>query len=221
MRLLGGVERLLSEKYWEGARGFTLTEPMRVAIAAQAALVTLTLGVDAYQHVKAIVVHPSTVVVRTPRPGPVPGTFDDSPIELIGEAHGRQGPVILAWDAVSADIRVRGYHGRNVVIHEFVHKLDMLDGVVDGTPPLADDAARRRWKQVTDAEFDSLRSGSPDPLLRDYAATDPGEFFAVAAEVFFTRPVDLATAKPALYGIYRDFFRQDPAARRARSARAG
>ncbi len=211
------VERtrsLLDTKHWESARGFELTERMRVTIASRAALVGLGLGDDAFRHVKAVIVHPTTIVVRVPRPGPVPGTLDDSPIELLGEAHDRQGPILLAWDAVRRDVRWGNRTGHDVVIHEFVHKLDLLDGLIDGTPPLAGGAQRDRWVEVSTREYRPLRAGRPDPLLRDYGGTDPGEFFAVAAEVFFTRPVTLAAEKPDLYEIYRDFFGQDPAARR-------
>lgn len=216
-RLVADVETLLRTKHWEAARGFELTRAMRVTIAAHAALVTLGLGVEAYLHVKAIIVHPTTIVVRTPRPGPVPGTLDDSPVELLGEAHARQGPVLLAWDAVRREARWGARSGRNVVVHEFAHKLDLLDGMIDGTPPLADNAARARWAEVSTREYRPLRAGLPDPVLRDYGGTDPGEFFAVAAEVFFTRPVELQAEKPELYSLYRDYFGQDPAARRSRS----
>jgi MtfA peptidase len=100
-------------------------------------------------------------------------------------------------------------------VHEFVHKLDMLDGMIDGTPPL-DDEELQRWVEVCTAEYRSLRAGHGDPLLSDYGATNPGEFFAVAAEVFFDQPVEMAELKPDLYGVLRDYFAQDPAARRPR-----
>jgi Mlc titration factor MtfA (ptsG expression regulator) len=103
-----------------------------------------------------------------------------------------------------------------VVLHEFAHKLDMLDGMVDGTPPLLDGAARRRWIAVCTAEYDLLRAGEGGDLLRGYAAVNPGEFFAVATEVFFDRPGELQSQKPALYDVMRAFYRQDPAARARR-----
>ena len=45
-----------------------------------------------------------------------------------------------AWQAANA--------GLNVVIHEFAHKIDMLDGIVDGTPPIAAGPDRERWITV-------------------------------------------------------------------------
>ena len=121
--------------------------------------------------------------------------------------------MIIAWDAARADAR-HPERGHNVVFHEFAHKLDMLDDLVDGTPPLAPDA-RERWIEVCTAEYELLRSGTDDSLLSDYAAVDPGEFFAVVTEVFFDLPGELRAAKPDLYSVLRDFYRQDPAQRQA------
>lgn len=83
-----------------------------------------------------------------------------------------------------------------MVLHEFAHKLDMLDHVVDGTPPLPDAEARQRWIEVCTHELELLRSGHGGHLLDRYGATDPGEFFAVATEVFFSRPIDLERHSP-------------------------
>jgi Mlc titration factor MtfA (ptsG expression regulator) len=136
---------------------------------------------------------------------------DGSP-PLHGEAHHDRGPVLLAWDEARFAARHRG-RGHNVVLHEFAHKVDMLDGVVDGTPLLPDRAALDRWIAVCATEFELMRIGEAGPLIDDYAATDPGEFFAVATEVFFDRPIDLRDAKPDLYEVLLGFYQQDPAAR--------
>jgi hypothetical protein len=203
---------LLVTKRWEAARGFTLTDEMRVVIAAQAALLILGLDVDCYRDVSAIVVHPTTMTSRSVRPGPAAGVVTDGPQAILGQAHDRRGPLLIAWDAARTDARHPG-RGHNVVLHEFAHKLDMLDNLVDGTPPLPTRAARERWIEVCTAEFQLLRAGAGGHLLRDYAATNPAEFFAVATEVFFDLPVEMRAQKPALYDVLRDFYRQDPAER--------
>jgi MtfA peptidase len=208
-----GTAALLGAWRWEAANGFTLSDEMCTVIAGQAAWMALGLGLDDVAAIGTIVVHPTTMTSVGSRPGPVDGLVTDEPVYLHGEAH-YQGPLLLAWDAVRRDTRRAG-SGLNVVIHEVTHKLDMLDGVVDGTPPLPPDQ-RARWIDVCTAEFSALRDGADDPLLRDYAATDVGEFFATAAEVFFDRPVEFAAGKPDLYGVLADYFATDPAARRAR-----
>jgi hypothetical protein len=209
------LERIVVGKRWEAARGFTLTGEMRVVIAAQAALLILGLDIDTYRDVQSIIVHPTTVTLRGPRPGPASGLMTDEPMSVIGQAHGRRGPVIVAWDAARAGAR-HPDRGHNVVLHEFAHKLDLLDHMIDGTPPLPDQAARRRWIAVCTAEYRLLRAGAGGYLLSSYAATNPGEFFAVVTEVFFSRPIELRAEKPALYEVLADYYGQDPAARLAR-----
>jgi hypothetical protein len=206
------MTRLVTKKRWESSRGFDLSDEIRVVIAAQASLLILGLDLDCYRDVTSIIVHPTTMVLRHPRPGPAAGTMSDAPLPILGQAHDRRGPVIIAWDAARAGAR-HPERGHNVVLHEFAHKLDMLDNLIDGTPPLRDRAARERWVRVCTAEYRLLRRGEGGRVLSPYAGVNPGEFFAVATEVFFSRPVELAAEKPELYEVLRDFYRQDPAAR--------
>jgi Mlc titration factor MtfA (ptsG expression regulator) len=140
------------------------------------------------------------------------GLVSSGPLPLLGQAHHR-GPVLLSWAAVRGSGRVG--RGDDVVLHEFAHQLDMLDGVIDGTPPLADDEALARWVAICTRVYDDLRAGRGSPVLRAYAGTNPGEFFAVATETFFCRPHDVREHEPALYAELAAFYGQDPAARMA------
>ncbi len=212
-QLLHDTGALLSTKRWEAARGFELDDTVRVVIAAQAALLVLGLSLDHYRGVSGIIVHPTTLHTSGERPGPSSATVSADRLAVIGLAQGGRGPVVLAWDQV-----LSGAHGSergsNVVLHEFAHKLDMLDGAVDGTPLLASDL-RADWVAVCAQVYDDLVAGVPRPPMRWYGATNPGEFFAVATEVFFEQPRELAAQEPALYDVLRRFYRQDPAARHA------
>jgi Mlc titration factor MtfA (ptsG expression regulator) len=206
------MDVLLRAKRWEAARGFELTDEVRVVIAAQASLLILGLGAEFYRAVGSIIVHPTTMTFRGVRPGPAAGVVTDAPLPILGQAQHQRGPVVIAWDAARADAR-HPERGHNVVFHEFAHKLDMLDDLVDGTPPLSDRTARERWIDVCTAEYRLLRAGRGGHLLRAYATVNPGEFFAVATEVFFDLPGEMLEQKPDLYGVLRDFYRQDPARR--------
>jgi MtfA peptidase len=203
---------IVSTVRWEAARGFALTDDIVVTITAQAALLVLGLDIGYFRNATSVIVHPTTFTLRGPRPSRLPGGIDEGAHALNGEAHHDRGPILLAWDQARYGARHRG-RGGNVVLHEFAHKIDMLDGVIDGTPPLPDQAALDRWIAVCTAELDALRAGVDPTLLGDYAATDPGEFFAVTTEVFFDQPVELRDTKPELYSVFADFYRQDPAAR--------
>ncbi len=203
---------LLRSKSWEAAQGFDLSEPIRIHIAAQASLLILGLDHDTYRQVHAIIVHPTRMVRSRVRAGPARGVVSSGPVTILGEASSGSGPVVIAWDAV-VDETQHPQRGRNVVFHEFAHKIDMLDDVVDGTPPLTNPTQRQRWIDVCTAAIERVRQGHTNGALRDYAATNPGEFFAVATEAFFTAPEKLDTAEPELYDVLRAFYRQDPAAR--------
>jgi hypothetical protein len=100
-----------------------------------------------------------------------------------------------------------------VVFHEFAHKVDMLDNLLDGTPPLPSRGDVARWVEVCTEAYKALRSGVERPPLQPYGATNPAEFFAVATEAFFDVPVALQHNEPKLYEVMRDFYRQDPATR--------
>ncbi|MDX6197603.1 MAG: MtfA peptidase [Actinomycetota bacterium] len=212
-RLLHIAGELLARKRWEAARGFELDDTMRVVIAAQAALLVLGLTSDQYGQVSGIVVHPTTVVTTGVRPGPSPGTVTSDPQAVLGLAQDRHGPVVLAWDQALAGAH-REQPGHNVVLHEFAHKLDMLDGSIDGTP-LLPRGLRADWVRVCTDVYDDLVAGRPRPPMRWYGATNPGEFFAVATEVFFEQSHELAGYEPELYDVLARFYRQDPAAREA------
>lgn len=211
------LEVIVTTKRWEAAQGFELTDRVRTVIAAQAALLVLGLDLDHYRDVDSIIVHPTTMRFDLTSEGPVPGTEVCGSVDLLGEASYR-GPVVIAWDAASAAAR-HPDRGHDVVLHEFAHKLDMLDGTVDGTPPLPDHGLRQRWIEVCTQELRLLERSDGDTLIDDYGATDPGEFFAVVTETFFTLPIDLAADKPELYDLFRTFYRQDPASR-VRGARS-
>ena len=203
---------LLRHKHWEAAHGFELTDEITVTIATQAAMLVLGLSVDEYREVSAIVVYPTTMVSRGAYAGPVPGTVSDGAVPILGEAHDHRGPVLLAWDEVAAAARHIGT-GHNVVVHEFAHKLDMLDGLVNGSPPLGGRVDPDRWRAVCTDAFTALAEGAERPPLQPYGATNPAEFFAVATEAFFDVPASLAQDEPDLYEILRDFYGYVPPAR--------
>jgi Mlc titration factor MtfA (ptsG expression regulator) len=206
----------VAEKRWEGCGGLVLTDEIRVTIAAQASILVLKLPHAHYQNVNSILVYPSTVIVP-PRPMgafEVPSRPVGGPLPVLGEAQLR-GPVILVWDAVQRTGR-HPESGHNVVYHEFAHKLDMLDGRADGTPPLHGRADYQQWIRVCSREFLTLRKQAAqgkNSLLDAYGATNEAEFFAVATEQFFDQPVALRGRHAELYGVLQAFYRQDPASR--------
>lgn len=218
VRLRDDLRIFIAEKHWEGCGGLILTDEIKVTVAAQACLLTLNLEGEPYARVRTILVYPSGYTAPEVDPLDGGGVLEGE-VERSGEAHYR-GPVVLSWDEVLEGGRYPD--GYNLVFHEFAHQLDMLDGAINGTPPLADPEQARRWKRVMSAEYRRLVEASERgkaTLLDDYGAESEAEFFAVATECFFDRPGALARGHPELYEVLRDYYRQDPAARESRPGR--
>lgn len=211
-RLRRLVLQFLADKEWTGAAGLELTPHMQLVIALQACLPILNLGLEWYDDWVGIVVYPDEFVI--PRSiQDEDGIVHEYDELASGEAWGG-GPVLVSW----RDVRMAG-DGYNVVIHEFVHKLDMRNGDADGIPPLPSRAAKQHWEDVLlaayddfCAEVDAADARDEDTEIDPYAAENPGEFFAVLAEAFFETPALVARRFPALYGQFASFFHFDPLA---------
>jgi len=210
----------LHEKRLEPAIGFALDDAMRVRIAALACLPILNLGLDGYAGFLAVVVHPDEFVIRDRTIEDEDGVVHVGDDVLTGEAWDH-GPVVLSWRDVLASGRGDGY---NVVVHEFAHKLDMQGGEPDGIPPLHAGMRIAEWRAAFDAAFNALVNQlerGEEPWIDPYAAEDPGEFFAVCAELFFDVPGDFAAEYPAVYAQLAAYFRQDPAGLRSTGQPSG
>ena len=213
------IQVFIAEKYWEGAGGLELTDEIRVTISAQACLLLLGLSHNYYQNVQSIIVYPSTVVPPRRKQGFFENTLE--PVELahpiLGQAF-RKGPVIIIWDAALRG----GRHpetGHNVIYHEFAHKLDMLDGTADGTPPLRDRAEYRDWALTCSREYLRIKRNTEngrESFMDAYASTNEAEFFAVATEQFFDQPRLMIEHAPDLYRVLKGYYRQDPYERASR-----
>lgn len=201
--------RFLRSKQFTGAQGLQITDDMALAIAIQACLPIVHLGLHWYNDFRGIVVHPQAMLAPREVQDEA-GVVHHYQEELSGEAM-PGGPVTLSWRDVQDASTDKGY---NVVIHEFAHKLDMRDGVADGCPPLPSRALARRWPTVMQAAYDDFtealsmaeRFGGPTPWLDPYAATAPAEFFAVACEAYFVSRSRLQADFAALTELFDDFF---------------
>ena len=210
------IQVFIAEKNWEGAGGLELDDEIRVTISAQACLLILGLPHNYYQNVQSIIVYPSTVVPPPRKLGSFEHTIAPVDIEqpILGQAFLR-GPVIVIWDAALRGSR-HPELGHNVIYHEFAHKLDMLDGAADGTPPLRNRTEYRDWVLVCSCEYQRLRRDTAmgkESFLNAYGATSEAEFFAVATEQFFDQPRLMLEQAPDLYRVLREYYRQDPSER--------
>ena len=205
------------EKAIVPAADYELDDAQRLRIAALACRPILELGLDSYDHVLSVVVHPDEFVVPDREYVDEAGVVHLGDDVLSGEAW-EQGPVVLAWREVLASGRGDGY---DVVAHEFAHKLDLLGGEVDGMPPLHGDMSEPAWSEAFAQAYEQLRAAldrGESPWLDPYAAEDPAEFFAVCSELFFDTPARLEREHAAVYAQLARFYRQDPAGAQRRIA---
>lgn len=210
-RLEGLVNAFLGLVVFEGAGGLTMTDEIRVTIAAQASLLALRRTGPLYPDLETVLVYPAAYVTEARhREGPV---VIEGREARLGESWQR-GLVVLAWDEIARDVRAHGT-GHNVVLHEFAHQLDAEDGTVDGAPALAGPSKYRAWARVFGEAYadlgERLQAGLPSGIDA-YATTSPPEFFAVVTEVFYERPASLRERYPELYRELASFYGIDPAA---------
>ena len=207
----------LHEKSIVGAGGLEVRDEMRMGIAVQACMLILNLGLDWYRGWVEVIVYPDEFVAEYEYMDEA-GVSHHVEQPMTGESW-HAGPVILSW----ADAEQRGGEtGYNVVIHEFAHKLDMLNGDANGFPPLHADMERDAWSRIFGEAYEdfSRRAERDDETgLDPYGAESPAEFFAVLSEAFFETPRAVQAAYGDVYRQLAAFYRQDPAARLGRRAR--
>ena len=218
------AQQFLAQKEFHGAAGLEVSDEMALAIAAQACLPLLGItaprqGLAWYRDFVGIVLYPGAMRARREMQDEI-GVVHSYDEELTGEAM-HEGPVTLSWQ----DVREAGAtaaDGYNVVIHEFVHKIDLCDGAADGCPPLASGfmgsssaaQALGSWRSCLQAAFQDFndrlsmaeRFGGAPVWLDPYGASAPDEFFAVASEAYFVNPQRFASEFPTLMPMFDAFF---------------
>ncbi len=208
------VQIFVPEKNWEGCGGLVLTDEMKVTIAAQACLMVVGMKQDLlFEHVLSILVYPTSYVARGTRISRA-GLVIEGGEARLGEAWW-QGPVILSWADVKSGV-TQETPGHNLVLHEFAHQLDMMNGrSCDGVPLMQSTEQLERWVRVLGTEFEQLVercSRSHHGFIDCYGATNPAEFFAVITEAFFEQPHALSVHHHDAYDVLREFYQLDPAA---------
>jgi Mlc titration factor MtfA (ptsG expression regulator) len=210
-RLRTLASRFLHDKRYTAAGGATPDRSVELAIALQACLLILNLRPDSYRGWREIVLYPDAFL-KPQKHVDAAGVVHEGRDVLSGESW-HNGPLILSI----ADVLAGGQgSGHNVVLHEFAHKLDMLNGRADGFPPLHRGMDSSAWTRDFKTAYDDfclhVRYYMTN-AINPYAATNPAEFFAVLTEVFFETPATLFTQYPAVYRQMQQFYRQDPFAR--------
>lgn len=211
LQLKKHIQVFVAEKVFVGCNGVEVTDDMRITIAAQACLLILNRPTDYYPGLRQILIYPSAFVVNKKQTDDA-GVLQEQRQALAGESW-TQGQVILSWEDTQEGADIID-DGRNVVMHEFAHQLDQETGSANGAPVLRGRSDYQHWSSVLSKEFAALQSRAlhhQHSLLSHYGATNPAEFFAVATEVFFEQPQQLAAESPELYNELRTVYCVNPA----------
>lgn len=201
--------RFLRTKAITPVSGLELDGVQRAVLAALCCLPLLEFGHEGLHGWSQLVVYPDAFRVNRSHVDAA-GVLHEWEDELIGESWG-SGPLILSWADVEADLDEPDA-GFCVTVHEMAHKIDGLDGVLDGTPPLPR-AWQREWARDFQAAFDGFADAveaGRETGIDSYAAEAPEEFFAVCSEYHFSDPRLLALALPQVAAHLARFYGPSP-----------
>ncbi|MEP6634885.1 MAG: M90 family metallopeptidase [Luteimonas sp.] len=201
--------RFLHEKTITPVAGLVLDEFQRMLIAAVCCLPLIEFGREGLRGWSQLIVYPDAFRVNRTHVDAA-GVLHEWDDELIGEAW-ESGPVILSWADIQADLDEPDA-GFCVAVHEIAHKLDALDGVLDGTPPLPA-AWQRAWAHDFQIAYDALAAqvdAGRDTAIDGYAVEAPEEFFAVCSEYHFTDASRLRAAMPEVAAHLSRFYGAPP-----------
>ena len=185
-----------------------VTMEMKIVIAFYACLLLLHVSKEnCYDNLKTLIIYPNTIITKEIRSNG--GIYAHERFLLEGQSVG--DTVVLSWH----EAKKEAYHPSrsNVIIHEFAHEIDFMDGEVDGIPPMSD-SKYAIWAKMVSRNFTALnkvmlknREWGKYKLLGSYAGTNEAEFFAVITELFFEKPNALKENFPDLYHELLDFYK--------------
>ena len=201
------VQLFLAEKSFYGCDGFEVDDTVRLTIAGHACLLIMNRSYSDFDDIRSILVYPDAYRVRDIEHDGL--VVSESNEIRAGEASS-YGQVVLAWtQCEEGAVNPDGHH--NVILHEFAHQLDYLDGTADGAPPLSGEQAGH-WQETMTQAYEHLRQSlqhHQKPWLDPYGAAEPAEFFAVLTEAFYQQPEHLKAEQPEVYEALQRFYRLD------------
>jgi Mlc titration factor MtfA (ptsG expression regulator) len=204
------IQIFMAEKNFEGCRGSKIPDWVRIITAAYACVLLLHRKTDYYPGLYSILIYPDAFIVPN-REQLADGIIAEDDEVLSGQ-YSHTGTVILSWADVEADIADMR-DGRNVIFHEFAHQIDASGGKGDNSPVLQNNKSFAQWANVLYEHYLQLKEAAEfykPCLLDEYGAESPEEFFAVATEFFFEKPIEMNSVHPELYAELAKFYNQDP-----------
>lgn len=189
-----------------------VTDEMKILIAFYACLLLVHKNrQNCYDELKTIIIYPHSVIIKQVQS--YGGVYSKEQFVIQGQSANHT--VVITWH----EAKKESYHMRhnNLIIHEFAHEIDFMDGQIDGVPPI-ENSKYDEWTKILHREFNALntianknRNWGKYKLFGAYAASNEAEFFAVITERFFETPASLKLHFPELYDEFKDFYQIDTA----------
>jgi MtfA peptidase len=208
--LQGCINYFLAEKVFVGCNDFAITDEVRITIAGNACLLVVNREKKYFPGFKSILVYPEAYVAKQ--------VSYDGMVEIHGDStrageSWHRGPIVLSWSDVLYGAG-NDNDGSNVILHEFAHKLDEENRIMDGLPVLRESNHYKEWASVLTeeyAEFINRVEHGKNDVIDEYGAVSAAEFFAVATEAFFEKSTHMKKKLPDLYLQFKTFYGLDPA----------
>lgn len=173
----------------------SVTDEMKTLIAGSAVQLTFGFKHLDFAHFSRILVYPGDYYSRITR------KYHQ------GEVNPR-GLVVISWQSFETGYRDEK-DGRNLALHEMAHALRLENAIHNEEFDFIPKQELKHFDNLAKAEILKIKSGESD-FFRKYAGANFHEFFAVAVENFFERPVLFLEEKPELYLALSALLNQDP-----------
>lgn len=124
-----------------------------------------------------------------------------------GEVNPKAKTIVLSWKYF-----VEGYlesDGRNLGLHEMAHALRLENRIMNEEYNFLDHEILDEWEQRAKHTMQEIKNGAEN-FFRKYGSVNNEEFFAVAVENFFERPIEFKELHPLTYQTLCRLLRQDP-----------
>lgn len=167
----------------------------RYLIASIATQMSLFLTEDCYDAFHKIIIYPDNYYSRITRQ------------YHKGETNPAAGYIVLSWSNLQTGFADKS-DGINLLMHELAHALWLENELFDYE--IFDAETLEEYKAIAYKVMLEMTENEQH-FLREYALTNKEEFFAVAIENFFERPLRFKAALPELYSILAKLMKQDPA----------
>ncbi len=178
-------------------KGARITDEQCILIAASATIPLFHFHNWSYENLDEVLVYPGTFNEKY-------NTEEErrNILGMVGDG-AMHRKMILSLPALMAGFEQ--HSDGNTAIHEFVHLIDKADGEVDGVPEyLIPKNLIQPWIDEMHQTIKEIRRD--ESKIRDYAATNPAEFFAVVSEYFFQKPRLLEKDHPELFVMLNEIY---------------